>query len=62
MIAPSASAVATEFCSSWRPASPGERVCAMTPEPTTAVTSSAVPTSSASSRRHSTGEEVMPAR
>ena len=45
--------VAVEFSSSCNPTSSGDSCCAAIPEPTTTVTSSAVPMNSASSRRGS---------
>jgi hypothetical protein len=46
-----APAVAAAFSSSWSPTSPEESREAAIPEPTTAITSSAVPSASAASRR-----------
>ena len=52
MIANSPAAVAAAFSSSSSPVSPGDRRCAAMPEPITTAARNALPSSSASSRRH----------
>lgn len=52
------SAVATLFWNNWRPMSAGDRRWAASPDPMTTATSSPVPRSSASARRHSGGTRL----
>ena len=52
MMANSPAAVAAAFSSSSRPVSPGDRRCAAMPEPITMAARNALPSNSASSRRH----------
>src|SRR5581483_3424120 len=56
MIANRPVAVAAAFSKSWRPMSPGERLAAAIPEPTTTAARKAEPRNSAKSRRGSGGD------
>ncbi len=63
MIANSPAAVAAAFSSSSRPVSPGDRRWAAIPEPITTAARNALPSNSASSRRHKTTSFIrLPAR
>src|SRR3984957_16700397 len=60
MMANSPAAVAAAFSSSSRPVAPGDRCCAAMPEPMTTAARSALPGSSARTRRHSATSFTAP--